>query len=127
MCWILAKRGTYLDTLRAAFSIVYDTIEGLAVERNTVTPEQLIALIWRSRVGLGSGSNRFGSVLDESGRILGKVDLGIHISSLDIDNSLVLAWGLDNVGLGLLVGRVDHACFRSWLLVGEERNDGSLG
>ena len=62
---------TYLDTLRAAFAIVYDTIEGLAVERNTVTPEQLIALILRSRVGLGSGSNRFGSLLDKTRRVLG--------------------------------------------------------
>jgi len=63
--------GTYLETLRATVAIVDDTIEGPAVERYTVTPEQLIALVLRLRVGLGSGSNRLGSVLDESGRVLG--------------------------------------------------------
>jgi len=31
------------------------------------------------------------------------------------------------VALGLLVGSVDHACFRSGVFVREKRNDGSLG
>ena len=110
----------------AAIAIVYDTVERPAVERNAVALEQLIALVLRLRVGLGSGSNRLGSVLDESRRVSGEVDLGIHIASLGADDSLVLAWSLDNVALGLLVGSVDHTCFRSWVFVREERNDGSL-
>ena len=31
------------------------------------------------------------------------------------------------MALGVPVGSVDHACFRSWVFVREERNDGSLG
>jgi len=116
--------GTYLETLRATVAIVDDTIEGPAVERYTVTLEQLITLVLRLRVGVGSG---LGGVLDESRRVLGEVDLGIHIGSFGIDDRLVLAWSLDNVALGMLVGSIDHACFRSWVFVGEERNDSSLG
>lgn len=112
--------------MRAAVAIVYDTVEGPAVERDAITLEQLIALVLRSRVGLGSESNRLGSVLDESRRVGGEVDLGIHIASLGADNSLVLAWSLDNVALGMLVGSVDHTCFRSGVFVREERNDSSF-
>jgi hypothetical protein len=112
--------------LRTAVTIVYDTIEGPAVERDAGTLEQVIVLVLRSRVGLGSGSDRLGSVLDECRGVGGEVDLGIHIASFGADDSLVLAWSLDNVALGMLVGSVDHTCFRSGVFVREERNNSSL-
>jgi hypothetical protein len=123
---------SYLETLRAALAIVDDTIEWalLTIERNAVTLEELITLVLRFGVRLDSGTvgDRFGGILDGRRGFFGEVDLGIHISRLYVDDSLILAWSLDNMGIGIFHGSVDHAGFRSGVLIREHGNGSvSLG
>jgi hypothetical protein len=64
-----------------------------------------------------------GSTLDGTRRFLGQVDFSILLAHVDINNRLVFAWSLDNMGFHATHLGIGDTGFGSGVLFGEKSDD----